>query len=260
MGNQWNNAPVFYTLAQVKFNPIAQMEVYIPKLQDELRRNGYPDFKPETKIEVTIRKPDSSEPDVRPQQMFRWSFTNPNRTEGYLLHKDAIIYHSTEYEIFDDFLNKALKGLKLAHKVIELAYVERIGLRYLDAVVPIPGESIDAYLNPNLLGLSPDIENGLAHTFSETAVNIDGGLLVSRSVIAENGLAMPPDLFPMQLTMPQHLTNVSGRTAVLDNDYFVEKRIDFNLDHVEAQLRSSHDIVSATFRKVITDHAKTTWE
>jgi hypothetical protein len=37
-----SQAPVFYTLAEVKFNPIEQMKDYLPKLQDKLRLKGYP--------------------------------------------------------------------------------------------------------------------------------------------------------------------------------------------------------------------------
>jgi hypothetical protein len=42
-------APVFYTLAQVQFNPIAQMVDYVPRLQEHLRLNGFPDFEPRIK-------------------------------------------------------------------------------------------------------------------------------------------------------------------------------------------------------------------
>ncbi len=229
MGKQWSNAPVFYTLAQVNFNPIAQLEEFIPKLQDQLRRNGYPDYRPEQKIEVTISKVDSTEPNVLPQKMLKWSFTNTERTEGYILQSDSLVYHSTEYEVFDDFLGKLIKGLELIHEAIDLAYVERIGLRYLDAVVPNEGESINSYLAPSILGMSGAMDEGLKHSFSETAVEKNGGMLIARTVIVDGGLAMPPDLFPMQLNMPDKLIGITGRTAVMDSDYYVEGRFVFDL-------------------------------
>ncbi len=260
MGKQWSNAPVFYTLTQVKFNPIAQMEDYAPKLQDKLRRNGYPDYKPEQKIEVTINKLDSEEPNVSPQKMRRWSFTNPERTEGYILNNDSLVYHSTRYEIFDDFLEKAIKGLELTHDVIGLAYVERIGLRYLDAITPAEEESISDYLEPSVLGLSPNFTEGLKHGFSETAAEINGGTLITRTVITDGGLAMPPDLFPMPLNMPEKLNRSFGRTAILDTDYFVESRNSFNIDLVQSQLHESHTIIGNTFKSIISEHAIKAWE
>ena len=43
MGRKLSQAPVFFTLVQVRFNPILALDSYVPKIQDELRRQGYPD-------------------------------------------------------------------------------------------------------------------------------------------------------------------------------------------------------------------------
>ncbi len=259
MGEKWSNPPVFYALAQVRFNPIVQMEEYVPELQDRLRHIGYPDYQQEQKIEVAIRKPASEQPDVRPQQLIRWSFTNIDRTEAYTLHPDALIFHSTQYVNFEDFSEKVLRGLSLAHEVIELAYVQRIGLRYLDAVVPANDDLLDNYLNPSLLGLSGAAPGQLAHSFTETVSQVNGGTLVARAVITEGGLAMPPDLFPMTLKLPDRLGQLSGRIAVLDTDYFVEQRKIFDLNSVKEQLLVSHKIVGDAFKSSITEHAVSAW-
>lgn len=260
MGEKRSNPPVFYTLAQIKFNPIARMEEYVPELQDRLRHIGYPDYQPEHKIEVAIRKAASPQPDVRPQQMVRWNFTNIDRTEAYTLHPDALIFHSTQYAHFEDFSKKVLKGLTLAHEVIELAYIQRIGLRYLDAVVPAGDDLLDNYLNPSLLGLSEAASGQLTHSFSETVSQVNGGTLVARTVITEGGLAMPPDLFPMALALPDHLSKLSGRIAVLDTDYFVERRSGFDLNSVKEQLLASHKLVGETFKSSVTEHAISVWK
>jgi len=260
MGKKWRNPPVFYTLTQTKFNPITQLEEYIPKLQDKLRRSGYPDFKPGKKIEITVNKSDGTEPDIRSQPVSGWSFANAERTEGYILHSDALIYHSTKYEDFKDFLQKAQKGLELVHEAVNLAYVERIGLRYLDVIVPQEDDSLEDYINPSLLGMSANIQDGLTHSFSETAAQINGGTLIARAVVTEGGLAMPPDLFPMQLAMPARLNSIVGRTVVMDTDYFVKGRSDFDLGSVETQLTESHKIIGEVFKKAITKHAIKVWE
>ena len=46
MGRKMNNAPVYFALAQVKFNQLAALDNYIPAVQDSLRKAGYPDFQP----------------------------------------------------------------------------------------------------------------------------------------------------------------------------------------------------------------------
>lgn len=260
MGEKWSNPPVFYTLAQIKFNPIAQMREYVPEIQDRLRRIGYPDYQPEQKVEVAIRNPESPQPDVRPQQLTRWHFTNSERTEGYILHPEALVFHSTQYEHFEDFSEKVLKGLSLVHEVIELSYTQRIGLRYLDAVIPAADKTLADYLAPSLLGLSMSVPGQLTHSFTETVSRIDDGTLVARAVITEGGLAMPPDLFPMTLPLPNRFGEPSGQTAVLDTDYFVEHRNKFNIDHARDQLWSSHTVIGDTFKSSVTDHAISSWK
>ncbi|MBD1850912.1 TIGR04255 family protein [Leptolyngbya sp. FACHB-711] len=252
-------APVFYTLAQVQFNPIAQMSDYVAKLQEHLRRSGFPDFRAENQFELTIRRLDEAEPDVKPTQHMRWSFTNTQRTEGYLLLSNALVFHTTTYDTFADFLKKALSGLELVHEIVELAYVERIGLRYLNAVTPIGNDTLQQYLNPSLLGFSANLEGRLSHSFTETVTVIEDGNLVARAVITDGALALSPDLFPLQLELQARFAEINGRNAVLDTDYFVAKRNSFNLIEVEEQLQKAHGIITNAFRVAVTDYAREKW-
>jgi uncharacterized protein (TIGR04255 family) len=252
-------APVFYTLAQVQFNPIAQMPEYVAKLQEHLRRNGFPDFRTENQFELTIRRLDEVEPDVKPTQHVRWSFTNTQRTEGYLLLSNALVFHTTTYDTFADFLNKTLFGLKLVHENVDLAYVERIGLRYLDAVTPMDNDALQEYLNPSLLGFSANLEGRLSHSFTETVTAIEDGNLVARAVITDGALALSPDLLPLQLELQPRFAEINGRNAALDTDYFVAKRNSFNLIEVENQLQKAHDVITNAFNIAVTDYAREKW-
>ncbi len=252
-------APVFYTLAQVQFNPIAQMSDYVARLQERLRRSGFPDFRVENQFELTIRRLDEPQPDVQPQQHMRWSFTNAQRTEGYLLLSNTLIFHTTAYNTFKDFLDKTIIGLKLVHEIVELDYVERIGLRYLDAVAPIKDDTLQEYLNPSLLGFSAIVEGSLSHSFTETVTLVEGGTLVNRSVITDGTLAISPDLFPLKLELQPRFAAITGRNAVLDMDYFVAKRNSFDLTEVEAQLLNAHDIIANAFKISVTNHAREMW-
>jgi uncharacterized protein (TIGR04255 family) len=252
-------APVFYTLAQVQFNPIAQMVDYVPRLQEHLRLNGFPDFRAENQIEVTFRRLDEPQPDVQPQHHVRWSFTNTQGTEGYLLLSNTLVFHTTAYSTFEDFIQKAIAGLRLVDEIVKLAYVERIGLRYLDAVVPTKNETLQQYLNSSLLGLSSTLDGTLSHSFTETVILVKDGTLVTRAVTTDGSLAMSPDLFPLQLKLQPRFAEVSHRNTVLDTDYFVTKRTDFNLTEIETQLSDAHDIITNAFKVSVTDHAREKW-
>lgn len=253
-------APVFYTLAQVRFNPVAQMSDYVAPLQERLRRSGFPDFQEENQVGITIRRLDDPQPDLLQERQKLWIFTNTEKTEGYILLSNALVFHTTAYNTFEDFLQKTLFGLKLVNEIVELAFVERIGLRYLDAVVPTENETLEQYLNPSLLGLAV-IENGeLSHSFTETVTSTEGGTLVARALISENGLALPADLSPLRLNLKPRFAEVHGRHAVLDTDYFVAKRQrTFDVAAVQNQLLASHEITSETFKRSVTVYALERW-
>lgn len=252
-------APVFYTLAQVQFNPIAQMSDYVARLQERLRRSGFPDFRDENQFELTIRRLEESQPEVQPQHHRRWSFMNSQRTEGYLLLSNALVFHTTTYDTFSDFLQKTLSGLNLVHEIVDLAYVERIGLRYLDAIAPTDNDTLQQYLNPSLLGFSANLEGRLSHSFTETVTVIEGGNLVARAVITDGALALSPDLMTLQLELQTRFKEINGRNSVLDTDYFIVSRNAFDIQEIEAQLLKSHDIITNAFKSSVTNYAREKW-
>ena len=75
MGTKMNNAPVFYTLAQVRFNPVSVMGDYVPKIQERLRQTGFPDFRKEVLHRIELRQIEE-QPEVQTPAATRWSFMN----------------------------------------------------------------------------------------------------------------------------------------------------------------------------------------
>ena len=252
-------APVFYTLAQVQFNPIAQMSDYVAPLQERLRRSGFPDFRTENQLEILFRRVEALQPDIQQQQQMRWSFIDTQQTEGYLLFSNNLVFHTTNYNTFENFLEKTISGLELIHEVVELAYIERIGLRYLDAIVPLEHEVFSQYLNGSLLGLSETVEGHLRHSFTETVTEIAESTLVTRAVISEGNLALPPDLFPLPLMLQPRFAEINGRHAVLDTDLSVTKRINFDIATVKTQMVKAHQVTADIFRNSVTDDARKKW-
>ena len=91
MGEKMSNAPVYYALAQVRFNPLAALEQYIPAIQDSLRREGFPDF--ERILDCLNRSlcgtPQAAQVAVPPtlQPMTRYSFLDEKRRAVFILTK-----------------------------------------------------------------------------------------------------------------------------------------------------------------------------
>ena len=44
MGKKLTNAPVYYTVAQVQFNPVLDLDGYIPAIQSKMREAHFPGF------------------------------------------------------------------------------------------------------------------------------------------------------------------------------------------------------------------------
>jgi uncharacterized protein (TIGR04255 family) len=261
MGTRMRHAPVFYTLAQVIFSPVMQMGDYVPKLQERLRHEGFPDFEALTQQRIALKvNVDEGSPQVTTEQGPRtWSFQDAGKTAGYLLQPNALVYHTTAYETFDVFSRRLVDGLRLVHELVGLSFIERIGLRYVDAVVARHGEKLSQYLNSGVLGLSELISGKLSHSFTELATTSNDGTLVARVLVTEGELAIPPDLFPIKLKLDERFAGIKGRHAVLDTDHFAAERFEFDIKRVGANLMASHARIADAFRLAATDHARKMW-
>lgn len=255
MSTPATQAPVFYALAQIKFNWIEQMASYVGPLQDALRRHGYPDYREDHQLHMQVTH--GPQLDVQRQEVKRWVFTDQERQEGFILLKDALIFQTARYSRFREFKRAVMQGLDALHGEVELAYVDRIGLRYLDAILPSPAHPLEALLNPGLIGLYREVAGAPQHAVTETVSDVVGGTLVIRTLLSAQGLALPPDLQPMSLQLdPRIAASQGGEAAVLDSDYFVTQRRGFDSQAVERQLDASHDVIIEAFQMATTDEAR----
>jgi len=264
MGQRLTHAPVFLTLAQVHFGPILALDSYVPRIQDELRRQGYPDFQKGMIATFNLNVAPSPEgaplPQVPMSQAVRYNFSNIEKNAGFMLDQGSLLFQSTEYGDFDNFSAEFLKGLDIVNSVVGLSYTDRIGLRYLDAVFPREGEGLPAYLQSSVLGLFGRLEHAtLGHVFCETKIDIDRVGVIARTVIQEGVLALPPDLFPLGVTVAERFRDKRGLHAILDTDGSTGRRDPFAIGRVADELHGVHKTVIDVFRATVTDHALASW-
>jgi len=250
--------PVFYVLIQVKFNTI-QMARYVEDFLEALRRSGYPDYSEDTQTEMRVVMGPDGPRQFEQYPRKRWQFLNRERTEGFTLLEDALIYHTNRYENFSRCRAETLKALEILHKQVTLDYVDRVGMRYLDAIVPLGGLSLADLVKPALLGPGGDLPGKLEQGFSETRKAVDGGGLVLRTLVNEHALVIPPDLQNQTLSLSPDLRELRGTNMLVDTDYFVERRFAFDLQAVAAQLDSSRAVLVGTFKGIITEKAQQLW-
>lgn len=258
-------APVYYALAQAQFNPVAAMAKYVDEIQDILRREGYTLFEPQeiTQLQfVATAGQTPTKPEV--MKVTNWLISKADRTAGFILGSSSLAHHTTHYETRNEFLPELIHGLKTVHKVVSLDHIARLGLRYLDAVIPGEGEQVSQYLSDGLQGISFGAKQRYAMSESvfetETGPIMQSGTLVARVYRATSPLGYPPDLIPHGLQpMPRFQRNDTISHAVIDTDHFIEGRMPIDFEQFTAQLASLHAGIRQSFEATITPYAEEVW-
>ncbi len=260
MGKALKNPPVYFTLMQVKFNPRLALEEHIGSIQEKFRIADFPDYQEQKNvtIQITIGLDGQQTPTQADQKSFL--FGDIDRTHVFVLDQRGLTLQSTNYGTFKAFSGKFLSGLKLVHEVLSLSYAERIGLRYLDRIIPKDGDDIGLYLENSAYALTSKIAGKSLYTYTEARNEIDSITLLSRAMVQEGPLSFPPDLQPGQLRINPVLASHNGIHALLDNDGSFPNREAFDLARIEAHLDEIHGVVKKAFEAMTTDHARAVWD
>lgn len=265
MSDRMSNAPVYYALVQAQFNPVAAMATYVAQIQDRLRREGYPLFEPHQITELVLPNPkqaQQAEPQIK--HMLSWLITRSDRKAGFILAPSTITYHTTHYETHEEFINELLRGLEAVHEVAILDHVSRLGLRYLNGVLPRPEETVEQYLVGGLHGIESDAVRQYTLTESvfstETQPLVTKGTLVTRVYRSTAPLGFPPDMLPNGLIANAKFEMKESRAhAIIDLDHYVEGRMPIDRAKLNEQLRSLHTTIKSVFNATTTDYAREAW-
>ncbi|MHB1565038.1 MAG: TIGR04255 family protein [Leptospirillum sp.] len=264
MSVKMSNAPVYYALAQAQFSPVATMNKYVSDVQDRLRREGYTLFEPLQMMHLQFAHSDQKmiSPNIVPA--ISWLITKGDRTSGFILNDFSVTYHTTHYETNEQFIPELLRGLKTVHEVVQLDHVSRLGLRYLDAVLPQPGESVDQYLAEGLCGIRfcAIRKYALYESVFETECGplLQKGTLMARVHQMTAPLGYPPGIVPHGL-LPKARFDIKEvcSHAVIDMDHYAEGQISLDFDKIGKQIVSLHKVIKNAFEATTTDHSKAIW-
>jgi len=263
MGTKLNNAPVYYTVAQVQFNPVLDLDGYVPAIQSKMREAHFPDYKKEVFQRLVLpfggaEQGQMAAPTMTPQT--RYLFGDIDGVSLFLLETNAMSFQTTRYETFETFSATLLKGLGVLHDALRLDFVERIGLRYLDAVQPSKDEeTLRDFLVPEVLGHSLRGHGQLQHSVSETSVQTASGQLVSRVIVRDDHVGLPMELGGLTPAIDPRFTQRKSLHAIVDTDASISHRETFDLAKVSGRLTALHDDIVKSFNATVTDHARASW-
>ncbi len=258
MGPPLTKPPVYFTVAQVRFNPLLKLPDFLPSIQEGLRKVGFPAFTVHTTVALQLAVRDGQTvPQPVPHEQYL--FANLEQTHCFVLSSDSLTFQSTNYGTYESFSEAFLDGLALVHRVVALDFTDRVGLRYLDHVFPKAGDNLPQYLAPEVQGLSAHLGGQPVHSYSEALNAVGDVILRARVVIQNGGLGFPPDLLPQGMAVQQRFLQAQGMHAILDTDGSVERRTPFSLDGVSQHLHAIHAVISAAFRATVTERARAVW-
>jgi len=259
----WTNAPLAYALAEVRTERLADIKTYQPKLAGRLREH-YPlqrTMQTAKLVATGIQLLVEAEPDPA------WEFATPDNQTALVLRPNGLVLHTTAYRDSRTFLAELDRAVGVFAEEVPSVFVARIGLRYVDFVLPREGENLDQYvdrrLNPDL-GLS-DASDG-ASTTSLGVYHMTGGRILSlRYVRARGKPDLPPDLGVLSLSpsalMRPGLISDRQPTALLDFDCNMtyERVMRLEPGTLREQFASIYEITFNAFMASITDHARKVW-
>ncbi|MHB8474307.1 MAG: TIGR04255 family protein [Gammaproteobacteria bacterium] len=255
---QLSHAPLVYVLAQVRFTSITNMVKYVPEIQDRFRKD-YPRYQAVKthEMKIPLGPGDQSAEMV---VLSRWEFADKDNRSGFILLDDALMYHTTAYETFEPFLEKFQRGIDIIHEMLKLDLTTRVGLRYVDLIVPEPQEKLSQYVVPGLTGFPfEEITGGSGKQQAAGVVKTSEGQLVVRFTQDDASALIPQDLADHSLT-PARTVEKGQPRGILDTDHFATPdRADFTVEDVVGRISRLHEISSIAFKKIISDYAWEKW-
>ena len=273
MGKRMGKPPVYFVIGQVKHNAVLQLNSYIAGIQDSLRKAGYPDYSTATAINTVLtpqqdgRGAEAAGAAVTIQQVAQHRFYNLSRRSCIIVVPEAISFQTTEYETFEKFSEELWRAVRTVNQAVNgLSYVERIGLRYLDAVIPGNNETLDQYLVREVLGVSGLVADTRAsHSYSESALRSgDDYVVVTRVFTRKGHLGLPADLgaenIPFLDRFEHFRKSESVRHAVIDTDGSWTGRNEYSESFAAGVLTRIHDLIEVAFRANLNLHAFKAWE
>jgi uncharacterized protein (TIGR04255 family) len=255
-------APVVSILGQVRFSPVLSIESFVPKVQEELRKKGFPKFEKIAQQSMSMRGDGVQLP---PTVENVWRFSDREDSQYVTLTTNGVTLQSSINQVATEFDGALLDIIATVHSIVGPELILRIGLRYVNVIQPAEKKASSAhtdladYVRGGLLGIPLEkagIKNSTWHTNSLHQTEFGLLILQVRHPISENFL--PPDLFlgPEAKIRPLR----ACPSLVLDLDHFANLNLRFEIELIEKTLTNFHSVLDRVFESAVTELALDEWK
>lgn len=202
---------------------------------------------------------------MQPASLLHWEFGSGSNYEGVIVQQDSLVFHVTAYETHEQFGQAWQWVMSRVGEQLPHLFVSRIGLRYIDFIVPNVGEFPKDYVADRLRcdpkpGIAYQSHRGL--TAAEYHLAGDRGHLAVRYSRGTGKPFLPPDLVELSLhpsAIMQRTVDEKHPTAVLDIDRFMALSVAYDADGLAEHFKQMHEDISLVFKALTTDHAHAVW-
>jgi uncharacterized protein (TIGR04255 family) len=247
---------VILAIAEVRFNPILNLEKYIVLIQDELRTLGFPEFSHLQSQGFQLKDKLSDKPPTPVIQNI-FQFSNFNVSSQFRLNPQCLTFQSSDYKNFESYCSTFMEGLFAVNKILQLAYIQRTGLRFIDRLIVKKGDRIQRYLAKPELALFQKLGGNSLYSYSEVKHQIDDVQLINRVKVFQNsGIEFPSDIDPGDMVFPKRLLTYQGPNAIIDTDAFTEKKGKLSTETLWTKLFELHDLINVAFEASVSELGK----
>jgi uncharacterized protein (TIGR04255 family) len=250
---QWPSAPLVYVLAEVRCSPTLDLNKRAAAVQEAIKPE-YPFLEPVAEMRF-------GPGNINPVASSMYAFTDSSKRRGIVVTSTSLCYHVTKYVTSKEFFDDLGHVLKMLEPIYAGEPVTRLGLRYVDAIVPKQNEGVLDYIDKSMVGIALGGTNQrrVQCVVEETREN--GGIAV-RLLALGVPLYLSPDLPALGLRPPTWVENASERqapSAILDTDHWIAIERSFVAHELLLEFRGLKVGITDAFLKATTEHAKHAW-
>jgi uncharacterized protein (TIGR04255 family) len=245
-------APLVLVLTQVKFSPVLSIGDFVPRMQEALRKGGFPKLLVQETEQIQLG------PTFKSSTTKHWFFGNADSTANVVLGVDSIAYEASNYSSFEQFSDTFQVVLGLLADIVSVELSETVGLRYVNYLREVSGMRVNQLVEAKLCGLTAE-QLGVRSVINQHAMRAvtDEGRMDIRLVESPTAF-LPPDLSESKLSFGSALQPEQG--WILDLDHRAEIRGRFEPPGITKQLWSLHDTLERAFLAIVTREARVAWE
>ncbi|MFV0448411.1 MAG: TIGR04255 family protein [Vibrio sp.] len=286
----YEHAPLLMALIDIKFSSIPNFyeDGKLIDVESSLRDIGFVEKVVENQQEFAFEiKHDQKsgqtvqmqKPAVSGQAKQRWIFLDLERTTSVYLAQNGVSIKTTHYTTHEEFMetfNNVLLRISDVFETMLKGAVSQIGTRFLNLIVPLPGNDVSRYIDeawlpnntiPEINGIESGIHSRLTMNYKTRQGNLrvesnkfspEPGVNIS---IIPNELSDNPDsaLNIRELPWWPHQLDNQVSYLILDIDLNKKLRKLFNVEEIMETLSDMRKVTKPAFEMCITDDARADW-